>query len=272
MRLLLRLRATADAEYKTDYHHKLRGWIWKALRGSVFDEAHGSDTPLGLAFSNIFPPGRIEEDDQRTLLVASPHEELLTQVAGYVQRNPGLDIGWMSFEAEDISVVEPDVGEPGTRGTIETGTGILARISPEHRERHGISTPATDEVTFWRPEHTMEPFHDVIEANLQLKHDLFAPTYLQGPTDVDHSLFQGYDLIKTYALPLTVTQGEERTVILSKWRFEYEVRDDHHRRHLNLALDCGLGGRNALGLGFVNITDQRTARGETPQPFAQRGG
>ena len=45
------------------------------------------------------------------------------------------------------------------------------------------------------------------------------------------------------------------TYVLSKWKFEYTVRDDHHRRHLNLALDCGLGERNSLGLGFVNLDE-----------------
>jgi len=46
------------------------------------------------------------------------------------------------------------------------------------------------------------------------------------------------------------------TYVLSKWRFGYTVQDEHHRRHLNLALDTGLGERNSLGLGFINITDK----------------
>jgi CRISPR-associated endoribonuclease Cas6 len=61
---------------------------------------------------------------------------------------------------------------------------------------------------------------------------------------------------------VTVTEGQEMTYVLSKWEFSYTVRDDHHRRHLNLALDCGLGERNSLGLGFVNITD-KTPPGES---------
>jgi len=61
-------------------------------------------------------------------------------------------------------------------------------------------------------------------------------------------------LIKTFAVPVTVTEGVEMTYVLSKWRFEYQVRDDDHRRHLNLALDTGIGERNGLGLGFINIT------------------
>jgi CRISPR-associated endoribonuclease Cas6 len=50
------------------------------------------------------------------------------------------------------------------------------------------------------------------------------------------------------------------TYVLSKWEFSYTVRDDHHRRHLNLALDCGLGERNSLGLGFVNLNEDSIVR------------
>jgi CRISPR-associated endoribonuclease Cas6 len=48
------------------------------------------------------------------------------------------------------------------------------------------------------------------------------------------------------------------TYVVSKWRLGYRVRDDHHRRHLNLALDCGIGERNSLGFGFVNITEKNS--------------
>ena len=77
-----------------------------------------------------------------------------------------------------------------------------------------------------------------------------------GPSDVDEELFDGYELLKTYALPVTVTEGEEMTYVVSKWRFSYTVRSDHHRRHLNLALDCGVGERNGLGFGFVNLEEE----------------
>jgi CRISPR-associated endoribonuclease Cas6 len=72
-------------------------------------------------------------------------------------------------------------------------------------------------------------------------------------TEHDGELFESYELIKTFALPVTVTEGEELTYVVSKWKLGYRVRDDHHRRHLNLALDCGIGERNSLGFGFVNI-------------------
>ena len=250
------LSARADTAYDNAYHHKLRGRIWQALDGTEYDDRHGSGDPPGFVMSNPFPPGDMREGDERKLLVASVDEGLLTHVAEDLLEDQELNIGEMPFHVDDVSVIAPDVGEPGTSGTIETGTGVLVRLYDHHREEYGIDAEGADETpTYWRPEHSMEPFVNAIEDNAQYKHDLFAPDYLPGPTDVEAPLFDGYELIKTFAIPLTVTQGVERELVLSKWRFDYTVRDDDHRRHLNLLLDCGVGGRNGLGLGFINIVD-----------------
>ena len=250
------LSARADTAYQNDYHHKLRGRLWDALGGTEYGDRHDNGEPPGFAYSNPFPPHDMEEGDGRKLLVASPEEELLANVAADLLEERELNIGSMPFHVDDVTSLEPDVGEPGMRGTIETGTGLLVRIPPWRCEEYGIDHPGGDTAVFWRPEHSMEPLRTQLEANLDQKHDRFAHDHLPGPSDVDGDLFDGYELIKTFAVPLTVTQGQEMTYVLSKWEFSYTVRDDHHRRHLNLALDCGLGERNSLGLGFVNITEK----------------
>ena len=259
---MTRLSARADTTYDNTYHRKLGGRIWRALEGTKYDDVHGENQPKPFSFSNPFPPGDMREGDKRTLLVASPDEALLAHVAADLKDNPELNIGEMPFTVSDLSSLSPDVGEPGTRGTIETGTGLLVRIPPWRCEEYGIDHPGGDTAVFWRPEHSMEPLRTQLEANLDQKHDRFAHDHLPGTSDVDGDLFDGYELIKTFAVPVTVTEGEEMTYVLSKWQFEYTVRDDHHRRHLNLALDCGLGERNSLGLGFMNITE-KTRPGES---------
>lgn len=255
MRLIVRLRARADTAYDHTYHHKLRGRLWRALEDTDFETVHDTNEPPGFAYSNPFPPGDMREGDERTLLVASPHEELLSHVARDLQADQELNIGEMPFRVEHLNALAPDVGEPGSSGTIETGTGLLVRIPPWRREEYGIENGHDDSAIFWRPEHSMEPLRNQVAANLDKKHRLFAPEYLPGPTEREGELFESYELIKTYALPITVTEGEKLTYVVSKWRFGYRVRDDHHRRHLNLALDCGLGERNSLGFGFVNIRE-----------------
>jgi len=261
MRLLVRLRARANTAYDNAYHHKLRGRFWKSLEGTQYDEMHDENRPKPFSYSNPFPPGDMDEGDERTLLVSSVDEELLAHVAADLRDNPELNIGEMPFEVTDFSSLSPDVGEPGTSGTLETGTGVLVRIPPWRFDDYGIDVDH-EEAEFWRPEHTMEPFRNQIEANLDQKHELYCPDYLPGPSAVDGNLFDGHELIKTFAIPVTPTTGEEETWVLSKWRFDYTVRDDDHRRHLNLALDVGIGERNSLGFGFLNITD-RTQPGET---------
>jgi len=256
------LSARADTAYQNDYHHKLRGRLWDALEETSYDERHDDGEPPGFAYSNPFPPYDMKEGDERKLLVASPEEELLANVAADLLEERELNIGEMPFHVDDVTSLEPDVGEPGTRGTIETGTGLLVRIPPWRCEEYNIDHPGGDTAVFWRPEHSMEPFRTQLEANLDQKHDRFAHNHLPGPSDVDGDLFDGYELIKTFAVPVTVTEDQEMTYVLSKWEFSYTVRDDHHRRHLNLALDCGLGERNSLGLGFVNITE-KTRPGES---------
>jgi CRISPR-associated endoribonuclease Cas6 len=255
MRLLTKLTARADAAYDHTHHAKLRGRLWGALAGTEFDERHEIDEPLGFCFSLVFPPKSMSEGDERWLLVAAPEEELLAHVAEDLQDDRELNVGEMPFRVEHVHTLSPDVGEPGTSGTLESGTGVLVRIPPDRREEYGIENGHGDTATFWRPEHSMAPFRRQVRANLDRKHRLFAPDYLPGPSDCEGELFDSYDLLKTYALPVQVTEAQEMTYVLSKWELGYTVRDEDHRRHLNLALDCGIGERNALGFGFVNIAD-----------------
>jgi CRISPR-associated endoribonuclease Cas6 len=256
MRLLIRLRADADARYQTAYHHKLRGRIWRALDSTEFDDLHDDDTPIGLCFSNPFPPGDISEGDQRTVLVSSPNRDLLGAIAADLTQDREFNIGEMPFTVSEATAITPDVGEPGTRGVLESGTGVVVRIPPWQFENYDIDVDS-DQAEFWKPEHSMEPFVTQVENNLDQKHDRFCAEDLPGPSDVDGELFDSFELIKTFGLPVTVTEGVEQTFIVSKWRLGYEVRNDHHRRHLNLALDTGVGERNALGFGFVNVTDKQ---------------
>lgn len=278
MRLIGTLRARANAVYDEQYHHKLRGRMWRALDGTEFESLHNENRPMGLSFSNPFPPRDLAEGDRRTLLVAAPQRDLLEVIATDLATTPELNVGEMPFDVEDVSLLAPDVGEPGTRGVLETGTGVLVRIPPWRAEEYPNVETDGEHGTFWLPEHTVEPLKQQLEANLDRKHDLFCPDDLPGPSDLDGDLFDSYELIKTFALPTTVTQGVEQTLILSKWRFGYDVRDDHHRRHLNLALDTGIGERNALGFGFLNIDEdarQPAGRGRgtaETESSAPRGG
>ena len=252
MRVLLTLQAEMDATYDPEYHGQLRGRIWDTVKGTEIDE-HGVETP-GFVFSNPFPWGDLEQGDERKLLIASAREELLAHITADLLDNTEIHAGTMPFQVADAAPVDPDVGPPGAEGILETATGVYAVTPPQYLD----NPDKHDDETFWRPEHGMEAFVEHIETQLQRNHNRFMPADDPGPKDVESPLFEEFEMIKKYWLDVQLTSDTEWTVLVTKWRFPYRVRDDHHRRHLNLALDVGIGRRTPLGFGFLNKRMEET--------------
>ena len=125
----------------------------------------------------------------------------------------------MNRRQKDLSVIDPDVGEPGSTGVLESGTGLLVRIPPWRCEEYGIDHPGGDTAAFWQPEFGMESLRTQIESNLDAKHGRHTPDHLPGPSERSGELFDGYELIKTFAVP--VEDGH----LLSALR-ELEKRDE----------------------------------------------
>lgn len=259
MRTIITTRSRIDASHSTEWGHKFRGRIWDALADTDYQPRHDFDGPSGFVTSCPLPFGDVEEGEVRTIMVASPYDGMLDAIEANLEMIPRLTIGEWELDVLDINRAAPDVGAVGTRGVLETVTGVLVTITPERRPEYGIDRHLTEaqrtsgEGTFWRRRFGMESFVTPIENNLDRKHRLFKPGHLPGPSDVSGQLFDSLTCIKDFATPMTLTEGVEHTLVMSKWDFGYEVRDTDHRRHLNLILDCGLGERNTLGLGFANL-------------------
>jgi CRISPR-associated endoribonuclease Cas6 len=272
MRIELALDAIADAAYDTSCHHKIRGRIWRAFENKERHlEVHRSNRGLGFVFSNVFPWGDIEEGDRRHIRIASPRKDLLNELTSHFDSNRSFDVGQMRFKVADITGHVPQIGEPGSTGRLDTGTGVFCALSRRLAEQHGLDTSEieageSETKMYWQPEHGMEPLQATIRRSLQRTHELYGDDHYDGPTEVDEPLFTRIEPIKdgiTYAIPFQPTTDVTQTVILSKWRLGYRVRDETHRYHLNLALDAGIGQRREHGFGFLNLREQNPPRAET---------
>jgi CRISPR-associated endoribonuclease Cas6 len=272
VRLEISLKAVADAEYDPSYHHKLRGRLWRGLEDKQkYADTHDNDHGIGFAFSNVFPWGQVEEEDRRYLRIASPRREILDDLTEHFSHNRAFDIGQMRFTVDEITRHAPDVGEPGSVGRIDTGTGVYCALSRQLAEKHGLDTSKIDEgdsetKLFWRPKHGLEPLQATIQRSLQRTHERYGDDYYDGPMEVDEPLFTEIEPIKddiTYSIRFQPATAVDRTVILSKWRLGYRVRNETHRYHLNLALDAGIGQRREHGFGFLNLRDKTPPRANT---------
>lgn len=254
MRGMLKLEAEADSEYISEYHHKLRGCIWNRLSESLQDTLHGNDTVPTFAFSNPFPVGRISEGDTRRVIVASHHDEVVSDLCSRLGTGDEFNIGEMEFSVSSAEPFAISVGEPGDTGTLRTDTGVYVPVQSERFDELGISGEGFDgDEIAWTTDHPLGAFLTRVRENLQRKHNAVFDEYLNAP-DENTQLFTSVSNTKEYAVtvPVSSSNGYEWTFVVSKWEFDYTVRDDDHRRWLDLLLNTGIGARNALGFGFVN--------------------
>lgn len=260
MRLEAKLIADSDAQYDNTYHYAFRGRLFEALEGTrYYQELHDSGNPVPLTFSNPFPypsgsDGHISEGDRMYMRIASPDREILKVLAGDFSIDSHIYAGEMSFRVDEFDLKSPDVGGRGSTGVLRTDTGVVCQIPPYLREEYNIDAPEdSDSDTFWRRKHGMDPFVTQITRNLDRKHELFGETNRQNASELDVQLFDSYDFVKDFAVPVTVTAGHEHEYILSKWDLGYTIQNEQHRRLLNLLLDVGIGQKNSYGFGFVNV-------------------
>ena len=251
MRLLIRLDADREAKYNPEYHHKLRGAIWRYLDGTPFESLHGTDDALPFVFSNPFTPGAIDEGDRKHVLVASPHDELIEALEKQIDPGDEFNIGELPFTIAGTSIFTADVGEPGAVGQLTTASGIYAPLHRDRWDEYDIDPEYDAEKIGWVPEHSLGLFRQRIRENLEWKHNKIFRDYLDGPAE-GGVLLDDWELEKVYSVEVPVSTEYEYTFVVSKWTLGYRVRSDDHRRWLNLALNTGLGARNALGFGFVN--------------------
>lgn len=282
MRLIVQLRATINAAYNSAYHHKLRGAIWTRV-GEQYSHLHDTSEPIPMTFTNVMPWGEIIEGEVYTVVIASPYEALLSELSESLHANQEVNIGEMRFRVIDQTVGSEIVGEPRDNGFLETQTGVICALPKSVAKTYGldaskINTGEAETRMFWQPEHGIGPFREVVEHSLQHHHDVVYGDRYPGPCEVDSPLFDSYELLKTFSIPVTLTTGVTHTYVLSKWRLGYTVRRDngvdasHHRRHLNLALDCGVGQKTSHGFGFLddaNLVDRVVERQSQLRPEEQ---
>jgi len=270
-RLVLQLEATADCAFDPDFNYKFMGRVYQALNDTNLDNVHDSDAPAPFTFSNPRPHGDLEAGDERQLIVSSPHgRDLYDLLITDLSADPELNLGHMCFRVTDAHTVEISVGPPGSTGTIRTPTGVFQRLSHDVCERHDIDPPTEEESLYWSPQdHPPLALLEQLRRNLGEKLRAYHPDTIPNPDPTEDRLFTSYDLRDAGAMQKTVTTNQTITLLYSKWEFDYEVRDEQHRRWLNTLLGCGIGARCGLGFGYCHITDQ-TVHDNAAEPSLQQ--
>jgi len=248
-RLLIKLQATRDSKYETEYHKDVQGLIYRILRGSTYDN-HNKQGYKFFAFSNIFPFINIRKNDRRNLIISSPNDDFVSYVKEQLEYVQDIRIGQMKFRVDQCTRFDMKLPKDDSFGLI-TGTPIITRI---HQYRYE-EVDASDLVgkyksIYWRRNHPVDLFINQLEDNLVKKYFEYHHRVDDCKPQERSPLFYSYKFLKQVATRISTGPNlQHATVIGTTWLFMLNGDSELAR----FALDTGLGELNSLGFGFMNI-------------------
>lgn len=248
-RLLIKLQATHDSRYETEYHKDVQGLIYSLLRESAYD-SHDKQGYKFFTFSNIFPFSNIRKNDRRNLIISSPNNDFVSYVKEQLEYFQDIRIGQMRFKVDRCNKLDIKLPRDDSFGLI-TGTPIITRI---HQYRYE-EVDASDLVgkyksIYWRRNHPVDLFINQLEDNLVKKYNEYHHRVDDCEPQEKSPLFYNYKFLKQIATMIsTGPNSQKATVIGTNWLFMLNGASELAR----FALDTGLGELNSLGFGFMNI-------------------
>lgn len=254
MRLLVRLNPQAHIMYQPEYHHKLRGRVWRPLEGTErWRDLHDDPQSFPFSFSNPFPRTDYEPGDEAAVLVSSHHVDLIDDLQVDLETDPEFNIGDMSFEVDRVTALSPTVGGLGTTGEIHCPTGIYIPLTEAERKQYDIDDDYDADRISWTPRYGPEPMRDKLVEDVNRKMER---VYGEAPVTQFSDLFQSVELGDTHYLEVPVSTDYERKFLVTEASFRYKITRPEQQQWLDLLLNTGIGWRNALGFGFANITEK----------------
>lgn len=254
MRLLIDIVAKRDMKYMSDYYHKVQGRIWESLNDTPLEGLHSTSEVPKFSFSNPFPVKNYSEGEKAKILVSSPHQTVIEAVQNNL-KNSDFSIGEMPFTVDDITKINPDVGDINSKGVLQSSVGVYIPIDVETRDRYDITGYKESDKISWSPrDHPYEIFRRKFVENLEWKLD--ALNVSSAPSDLS-DVFEEVEIGDTYAIEVPIGEDavNQFTFLLTQVRGKYIIQSNEHRVWLNTLLECGMGWRNPLGFGFTNIRD-----------------
>jgi CRISPR-associated endoribonuclease Cas6 len=143
--------------------------------------------------------------------------------------------------------------------SLITGTPIIVRIARAKYKSYGIEPSGKYDYVYWRIEHPVDLFISQAEDNLLKKYNQYhklknnediAENIRQFPIVQSFSLFQKFKFKKQISTRVFI-KGFDQVVIGTVWEFGFN--EDIDKNIIQFALDSGLGERNSLGFGFMNV-------------------
>ena len=252
-RLLLKLKTANETKYEPEHHRQVQGLIYDLLRGSDYSKLHDKKGFKFFAYSNIFPFFDLHVGDIRNLIISSPSRGFISYLKDQLGYLREIEVGCMKFKIDYCRKFYIILSHYGSFGFI-TGTPIILRNYRSVYEEGKTNNDNNREI-YWTSNYPVDLFLKQLEDNLIKKYNEFYGFEAQTTKEKYGSIFYKPRLLKEVATRIFMNKtSKSRTVVIgTNWKFSF----DECTPLLQFALDCGLGERNSMGFGFMNLLDEK---------------
>ena len=230
MRLILKMKAKKFMPYSEVNRHTVQGFLYSLLQDTEFSELHNRKGFKFFTYSNIFPINDFFPDKEKTLIVSSPSKKLIEAFYEGLK-----DKNHIYLSDTPLKIVEVKIFSIKPTGKFITATPIVVQKKP------GVY------ISFEQGD-TVELFLERIKENAIKKYNAFYDDELS----LEEELF---DLLKFYKEVAMILKKDDKefTVIGSLWSLLQKRIPKGYGKFYRFILDCGLGEKNSLGFGFLNV-------------------
>ena len=227
------------------------------VRDTDYKHIHDKKRYKFFCFSNIIPiAASIMNGDVCTLIISSPNAKFISVLYDKImESNPLIKIGNMQFRLCFLKIFSLKLPE-NHQFTITTGTPIIIRLPEQKYKEHGIMPKINYKYLYWRKEYPIDLFLSQIWINLLKKYfEYHNREYNHNNSISSFNLFSKLTFKKQISTKIFM-KDREHIVIGSIWDFHF--KQITNPEIVQFALDVGLGERNSLGFGFLNIKTTKT--------------
>ena len=256
MRLIIKLRSMKNCIYDTQYYYHLQSFIYSIIKGSKFNYIHDQKNFKFFCFSNIFPVGDFKIDDARTLIISSPNNNFIDYLYDVFKdkiiTKDEIQINFMKFKIQNVKKLELNANNSSL---LITNTPVIVRIPKVKYLKYNIIPSVDYDYIYWKSEYPIDLFLSQIEKNIIKKYQEYSKLNLDYKREKNNiyesiNFFQQFTFKKQISTRIKIREFEQ-IIIGTLWEFVFNPNLD--KELINFILDVGLGERNSLGFGFVNL-------------------
>jgi len=237
MRVIIKLSPEKFMPMHKVNNHTLQGGIYYLLEGTEFADLHKGSGFKFFTYSNIFPIGDFYPGKEKTFIISSPNDKFINEIY-----NRAREINYFYLSDSALRITEVKMLKIKSTGRYITGTPIV--LQADNKKSKYISFEKGDSV---------KDFLVRLKENALKKYNAFYDDELT----MEHEIFDLLQFRKEVAVTVK-KDGRSFIIIGTQWSLLQKKIPKGYGKFYQFLLDCGLGEKNSLGFGFLNVLKQVT--------------